>query len=412
MFAFRLTIILLTVLTLNTSELNAQWTQVLPPQSGYFFALKLKGTLNFFAGSSESGVFRTTNGTDWEPVDTGLTDLRVHSFAVMGTNLFAGTLGGVFLSTNNGNNWSEVNDGLTNHNVYPLAVIGANLFAGTSNSGVFLSTNNGTIWSEVNDGLTNLEVNALVVSGTNLFAGTNGGVFLSTDNGIDWTQVNSGLTDTLANCFTVIDTNLFVGTYGGGVFLSTNNGTSWTPASSGLTNLYMLSLLAVDGSNILAGTEGDGVFLSHNNGTNWTPVNEGLTKLSILSLAVVGDQYIFAGTSGGDSNGVWRRPFSEIITSVEHNTLKGLPSIYSLKQNYPNPFNPSTTISYSVPQSSQVQIIVYDMLGNEIETLVNGEKLAGTYEVTWYVETLPSGVYFYQLKTGSFTETKKMILLR
>jgi hypothetical protein len=85
---------------------------------------------------------------------------------------------------------------------------------------------------------------------------------------------------------------------------------------------------------------------------------------------------------------------------------------FKLETNYPNPFNPGTKIKYSVPQTSMVQIKVFDVLGNEIETLLKEEKPLGTYEITWYAEDLPSGVYFYQLKAGPFIETKKMILLR
>ena len=88
------------------------------------------------------------------------------------------------------------------------------------------------------------------------------------------------------------------------------------------------------------------------------------------------------------------------------------PKEFSLAQNYPNPFNPVTTFRYSIPTESKVIINVYDMLGNEIETLINEEKPAGTYEITWYAENLPSGVYFYQLKTDSFMETKKMVLMK
>jgi hypothetical protein len=101
-----------------------------------------------------------------------------------------------------------------------------------------------------------------------------------------------------------------------------------------------------------------------------------------------------------------------------------LPGKYILYNNYPNPFNPSTKIKYSVPQKSDVVIKVFDILGNEIETLVEEEKPAGTYELTWNAASaadgLPSGVYFYQMRavdpsTGSgqvFIQTKKMILLR
>jgi hypothetical protein len=89
-----------------------------------------------------------------------------------------------------------------------------------------------------------------------------------------------------------------------------------------------------------------------------------------------------------------------------------MPIDYLLYQNYPNPFNTTTIIKYSVPQTSNVVIKIYDILGNEIETLVNEEKAMGTYELNWNAENLPSGVYFYQLKAGDFVDTKKMILLK
>ena len=86
------------------------------------------------------------------------------------------------------------------------------------------------------------------------------------------------------------------------------------------------------------------------------------------------------------------------------------PSTFSLEQNYPNPFNPSTKIKYSVTQSSNVVLKIYDVLGNEVATLVNEEKPAGSYEVEFNPSSLTSGVYFYKLQAGSFVDTKKMIL--
>jgi hypothetical protein len=85
---------------------------------------------------------------------------------------------------------------------------------------------------------------------------------------------------------------------------------------------------------------------------------------------------------------------------------------FRLSQNFPNPFNPTTTISYSVKEYSNVLIKVFDILGNEIVTLVNEGKSAGEYQVNWNAADLPSGVYFYQLRARDFLETKKMILLR
>jgi len=89
-----------------------------------------------------------------------------------------------------------------------------------------------------------------------------------------------------------------------------------------------------------------------------------------------------------------------------------MPTEFLLTQNFPNPFNPSTTFKLQIPELSLATIKIYDILGNEIETLVNEEKPAGTYEITWHAANLPSGVYFYQLKADNYIETKKMILLK
>jgi hypothetical protein len=83
-----------------------------------------------------------------------------------------------------------------------------------------------------------------------------------------------------------------------------------------------------------------------------------------------------------------------------------------LLQNYPNPFNPTTKIRYSVLQSSNIILKVFDILGREVATIVNEEKPDGEYEVEFNAANLPSGIYFYQLSAGNFVETKKMVLLK
>ena len=90
----------------------------------------------------------------------------------------------------------------------------------------------------------------------------------------------------------------------------------------------------------------------------------------------------------------------------------GIPSEFSVEQNYPNPFNPTTKINFVIPKSSFVNLKVYDVHGNKIATLISEQKTAGEYEIEFDGSELTSGVYFYQLKTGSYIETKKMVLLR
>jgi hypothetical protein len=99
--------------------------------------------------------------------------------------------------------------------------------------------------------------------------------------------------------------------------------------------------------------------------------------------------------------------FSDII-DVEVAT----PMEFSLEQNYPNPFNPTTTLSFAISHSSFVILKIYDVLGNEVATLVNEEKYAGSYDVRFNASNLSSGIYFYKLQAGKFMQTKKMVLLR
>ncbi len=90
----------------------------------------------------------------------------------------------------------------------------------------------------------------------------------------------------------------------------------------------------------------------------------------------------------------------------------GAPMKLSLSQNYPNPFNPKTIINYAVPVGSEVNIVIYDALGNEVTTLINEFKEAGIHSISFDATDLPSGVYIYKMQAGEFVETKKMVLLK
>jgi photosystem II stability/assembly factor-like uncharacterized protein len=383
------------------------------------------GGTNLFVGTSypygilqggiSTGIFLSTNnGVSWTGVSSTMANASVSSFAVSpsgagGTNIFAGTYGGgVYLSAENGTSWTQVNSGLTDPNVTALSLRGSCLFAGTD-GGVFLSTNNGTSWTAASTGL-NSGVSDFAIRDTNIFAGTLGGVFLSTNNGTSWTAVDSGLTNKQVRVLAVSNKNLFAGT-DGGVFLSTNNGESWTAINTGLTGPYaqFVEALAVSGTNLFVGT-GSGVFLSTNSGTTWLAVNAGLRNLLVGRLGV-DDTYVYAATWKFRPLGVWRRPLSEMVTSIALPCTE-LPTKSSLDLNYPNPFNPSTTIRYELPKASIVRLSVYDILGREVSVLMNERREAGVHEVKFDGSNLSSGVYFYTLEEGSFVQTKKMMILK
>ena len=93
-------------------------------------------------------------------------------------------------------------------------------------------------------------------------------------------------------------------------------------------------------------------------------------------------------------------------------TKESLPEMYSLEQNYPNPFNPSTKIKFNINEGSFISLVIYDILGNQVTTLVNEEKPAGSYEVTFNADNLPSGIYLARLTGGSKTSTIKVSLVK
>ncbi len=110
------------------------------------------------------------------------------------------------------------------------------------------------------------------------------------------------------------------------------------------------------------------------------------------------------------SSGVTQLLITPLITAVSYEN--DLPLNFSLSQNYPNPFNPTTSISFSIPQAAFVTLKVYDVVGREIANLVNEFRDAGNYKFNFDASQLSSGIYFYQLRAGEFTQTKKLILMK
>jgi hypothetical protein len=281
-------------------------------------------------------------------------------------------------------------------------MINTTLFAGTTGD-IYKSSDNGNIWTDISSEIpVDIRITSIVASGDTIFAGSaSNGVFKSTNSGTSWTAINSGLTDTHISQLVVLDTKLFAVTLTG-VFISDNSGTSWAADTSVLKNVNCF--VAVN-DQLIAGTDDNGAYLSVDNGVTWTSFSSGIpANTRIWSLAASRDS-IFAGTSSG----IW---VTGSPTEVKVEREISVPLTFTLKQNYPNPFNPSTIIKYQIPKDGLVTLKVYDVLGEEVKTLVNEYKNIGRYEVKFDASELASGMYIYQLKSGEFISSKKMMVIK
>lgn len=404
----------------SINTLNGQWIQTNVPSGGIVWCFA-KNDTNLFAGTHNGGVFLSTNnGTIWSAVNSDMSAGSIYALTVFNNNLFASNSnGGIYRSINNGTSWTLVKEFSLDTAVLSFAFSDTNFYAGTSGGGIFRSNNNGISWNSVNVGLTHPWVSSLTISGKNLFAGTyvpaslrkssiensNSGIYRSTNNGDSWTSVSNGLPPNPdISSLIASDSNIFAGVFFYGVYRSTDNGTSWIMATNGIGPL--VTDLAIYGKTLFAGTY-DGVFVSTDNGTNWTAVNTGLPTNSIVHAIVISGTSLFAGTESI----VWRRPLAELTTSAKILSTGSVKNFF-LDQNYPNPFNPTTTISFSIPSETFVSLIIFDVLGKIVSTLLFEELAEGKYSKTFTAEDLSSGVYFYRLQTNAYSETKKLTLLK
>jgi hypothetical protein len=186
---------------------------------------------------------------------------------------------------------------------------------------------------------------------------------------------------------------------------STDGGFTW----NGFFSLYSESYFINPGNSsvMYITTFGFGIERSTDAGLNWGWYNNGLPYFNAFTIcsSELHPNKLFVTTYGG---GIYT--CNQTISDVS-DQKPGINS-FSLAQNYPNPFNPTTKIEYSIPKTGMVSIKIYNILGREVITLVNEEKPSGHYTINFNAGNFPSGIYFYTLKVGSFTETKKLVLLK
>ncbi len=422
------------------------------------FALALSGTTLRVGGSftTAGGVIcnrlATWSGTAWSSMPGGATNglnNTVYAMVPSGaTDIFIGgrfTLTGAGATANRiiryntgSGTYFSLGTGVDNNMVSALLIYGGQLYVGGSFSTIGGTTVNniarwtGSNWLTVSTG-TNGTVRSFGLSGANLIvggsfanAGTATGVNnIASWNGTTFSALGSGLTGggPSVNAITVWS-NLLIA---GGLFTTPGNniaGFGSLPAAptllsppNGSTGVSVTPTL--DWSDVSNATT-YGIQVSTNAGFSPMIVNVTGLTVSQYTTGVLNNNVIYHWRAFA-SNGLGQGAFSSIFTfvtaplGININTTE-IPKQFNLYQNYPNPFNPVTKIRFDLPANntsgSKINLIVYDINGKEVSSLVNTDYTAGIWEVDFNAANLSSGVYFYKLTAGSYNALNKMILIK
>jgi photosystem II stability/assembly factor-like uncharacterized protein len=357
-----------------------------------------------------AGLLKTTDkGLHWNlNFQNNSHDLNDVFFTDDLTGWICGVLGLVYKTSNSGSSWTlqNIDSNIVSNKIYFINqntgwILG--YVSGQNSSCILITNNGGSNWNRINitePYLNNMTSSLLFVNNnTGIIAGA--GIGRTTNGGYNWqliqyqNSIEDIAKDNLGNIF-AIGWHKF--------YKSTDSGLNWQIISSPNNAGVALKML-----NSTTGYMSclDGILLkTTDSGVNWD-IRKLCTNSQLRSFFVI------------DTNKIWVIGDGGLILSTvcagaigiknESNTIA---KSFFLSQNYPNPFNPVTRIKFDLPKSSNVKLVIYDILGREIVTLLDENKKPGTYEVDWDGSNYASGVYFYKLITDEFVETKKMVLLK
>jgi len=237
----------------------------------------------------------------------------------------------------------------------------------------------------------------------------------TSNGGVDWVTQYTGQPDTRINgVFFISHTRGWAVSNSGLLLKTTNGGITWEQYYL-QTNQDLAQVFFIDEQKgwISSGQPSypDSILVTTDGGITWNRAGFGVNITSFkfideLNGFALARWSLLASTDGGYT---WT---NNIILSNQETENSSVINQFSLSQNYPNPFNPTTSLQYTVGSLQFVTIKVYDLLGREIATLINEEKPAGEYEVEFDGSGLTSGIYFYRIQAGSYSETRKMVLLK
>ncbi|MEO8513191.1 MAG: YCF48-related protein [Ignavibacteria bacterium] len=369
----------------------------------------------------DSGIIcSTTNGgTNWlkDTYYSGDEILRSVYFKNQSTGIIGGCNGGntagfMLRTTNGGLGWNQMNFSGVPYDIFSFG--GDTIWSSRHNGSVMKSTNMGINWTTTSI-RSNLELYTVYFV-NNLTGWTGGAVYgeytylyKTTNGGASWVLQFIHLTDHIYSIYFINNLTGFASTLRGSVYETTNGGNDWITKLAG-SNEILFEVRFPDANTGYTAGVNKRILKTTDQGTSWIPQVLPPNISSSVYFTSINFRDVNTGWLIGN-NGTILKTTNGGILGIENNGST-IPNSFRLSQNYPNPFNPTTTIEFDLPISSNVELIIFDITGREVERLVNQELRAGSYKYTFAGSKLSSGVYYYKMLTKNFSETKKFVLVK
>jgi photosystem II stability/assembly factor-like uncharacterized protein len=392
--------------------------------SDYLYSISCTDKFTCTAVGWDGIIVRTTDaGRNWILQESGTNEVLIDVFFLDAkVGYAAGNNGTILQTTNGGESWNHQTSG-TKITFYSIRFLNALTGIAAGDSGTIAKTSDGgDSWSvQQIDTISWVSFRSIFfIDPENIWIAGKGRVYKSTDGGVNWINIIQTFYAHFHKVyFTNTSNGFLIGFDHEGLILRTTNGGENWRADVNIGNSWhpFLDISFADEKNGLLVGYSTNIYTSGvihrtvDGGKNWNLEysNPGPHFHGVSFPDIEGGIAVGMRRGGGAILGFQGKINPPVFADVE---LKTLPTESYLHQNYPNPFNPTTIISYTIPEQASVRIILYDALGREVKTLVNEEKTPGNYSISLDATALATGIYYYQIKAGEFSETKKMVLIK
>lgn len=367
--------------------------------------------------AADSGIYISTDsGSNWafasidDPFinpDSSIVQITATMFSRNDRLIFASTNIGVYASEDTGKTWEPMGPLADGHGLYLISIFtkGSYVFTTMAGGGVFRSSDNGMTWSFIGAH----RFYKYMDFQDKLFAAAMDGLWFSDDLGMTWKLCKEfDIWPKYISVYSLAhnDKYLFLDCWDN-IYRSSDAGMTIQAINNGLPfPQYKICDIFAYNNFVFAGMKDKKIYFSKNEGEYWEEISDGLDTVDFVSCFGISNERLLISSN----RNLWSYELSQLTGAIQDQPRN--PGNICLYQNYPNPFNPVTNISYSISDGKILKLAVYNLLGKELDILVNRYVEPGRHTIQFDASSLPSGIYIYKIQASGFSNSRKLMILK